>query len=97
MNLMPRYPSSPRAPSRATLVASSTKARTAGRSSSARQATHSEVVGTPLPGGKAGVLGDRDEVPQVPEFDVHREHNLNLRASKGRQARMKATREAANQ
>jgi hypothetical protein len=32
-------------------------------------------------GGKARVLSDRDKVPQVPQFDVHREHNPNRRAS----------------
>ena len=50
---MPCYPSGPpdaSNPSRATLVASATKLRTAGRSSSARHATHSDVAGTPLAG-----------------------------------------------
>jgi hypothetical protein len=57
---MPRYPS--KTPSRATLSASSTKLRTAGR---------------------AGLLGDRDEVAQVPQFDIHPEHNPNRRARTG--------------
>ena len=82
----PGYASSP---SRATLSASSTKLRTAGRSSPARQATHNDVTGTFLAGtktrpgrrggGKARLLGDRDEVPQMPQFDVHRERNPNRR------------------
>jgi hypothetical protein len=29
------------------------------------------------------VLGDRDEVPQMPQFDVHPERNPNRRASTG--------------
>ena len=31
-------------------------------------------------GGEARVLSDRDEVPQVPQFDVHPEHNPSRRA-----------------
>jgi hypothetical protein len=137
---MSRYASSP---SRATPSASSTKPRTAGRSSPARQATHSDVGGTPLPGTKtrpgralyssddaghklmprpatmcsrhssmvratapmtgasppgrgltshssrqrrgreARLFGDRDEVPQLPQFYVHPGRNPNHRASTG--------------
>jgi hypothetical protein len=32
---------------------------------------------------EARLLGDRDEVPQVPQFDVHPERNPNRRASTG--------------
>ncbi len=37
-------------------------------------------VHAPRGGGEARLLGDRDEVPQMPQFDVHRERNPNRRA-----------------
>jgi hypothetical protein len=83
----------PSYPSCATLAASLTKLSTAGRASSARQPTHRAVRGTPRGGGKARLLSDRDEIPQVPRFDVHREHNPNCGASKETWLTM-ATREA---
>jgi hypothetical protein len=83
MNAMSRYASAPAAPSRATPAASSTKLFTTGRESPERHATDKAVnVHAAGGGAKARVLGDRDEVAQVPQFDVHREHNPNRRASK---------------
>jgi hypothetical protein len=35
-------------------------------------------VHAPRAGAEARLLGDRDEVPQMPQFDVHRERNPNL-------------------
>ena len=99
-------------PSRARLAASLTKLSTAGRTSSARQAAHRAVDGTPLLGtntrpGRAWYISAdaghrlmprpattcRDEIPQVPQFNVHREHNPNCGASRGTGHTM-ATREA---
>ena len=40
-------------------------------------------VHAPRGGGKARLLGDRDEVPQMPQFDVHPERNPNRHASTG--------------
>jgi hypothetical protein len=52
-------------PSPAPLSAASTKPRN---------------VHAPRAGAEARLLGDRDEVPQMPQFDVHRQRNPNRHA-----------------